>query len=83
MSNIAPIALTIGEPGGIGPELALKAWQRRTDDALSPFCVLASVRILKQAIDQTGIDIPLVRVSDISETASAFTSALPDSQYRD
>ena len=77
MSKIAPIALTIGEPGGIGPELALKAWQRRTDDALSPFCVLASVRILKQAIDQTGIDIPLVRVSDISETTSAFTSALP------
>ncbi|MBV16863.1 MAG: 4-hydroxythreonine-4-phosphate dehydrogenase PdxA [Thalassospira sp.] len=33
--------------------------------------------MLKQAIDQTGIDIPLVRVSDISETASAFTSALP------
>ena len=77
MSKIAPIALTIGEPGGIGPELALKAWQRRTDDALSPFCVLAPIRILKQAIDQTGIEIPLVRVSDISETTTVFTSALP------
>lgn len=77
MSKIAPIALTIGELGGIGPELALKAWLRRTDDALSPFCVLAPVRILKQAIHQTGLDIPLVAISDISESHGAFADALP------
>ena len=29
MSNIKPIAMTLGEPGGIGPELALKAWLSR------------------------------------------------------
>ena len=49
MTKIAPIALTIGEPGGIGPELSLKVWLRRHDDGLAPFCVLAPLGILENA----------------------------------
>ena len=36
-----PLAMTMGEPAGIGPELALLAWrERRLGDA--PFYVLAA-----------------------------------------
>jgi len=77
MTKIAPIALTIGEPGGIGPELSLKAWLRRHDDGLAPFCVLAPLGILENACREHGKDVPLKVISDIAETASVFDHALP------
>ena len=37
MSDIKPIAMTLGEPGGIGPELAIKAWLGRSRGCPSRF----------------------------------------------
>ena len=77
MTKPAPIALTIGEPGGIGPELALKAWQHRKDAGIQPFCLLSPVNVVEQAIKQAGSDIPFKVVSDISEAGDIFADALP------
>ena len=77
MSKIAPIALTIGEPGGIGPELCLKAWLRRKDEILSPFCVLSPITILDHVVKQLGENVPIKVVSDISEAIAVFDNALP------
>jgi len=35
-----PLALTLGEPAGIGPDLAIAAWLRRTELNLPPFYLL-------------------------------------------
>jgi 4-hydroxythreonine-4-phosphate dehydrogenase len=32
-----PLALTSGEPAGIGPDIALEAWLRRAELDLPPF----------------------------------------------
>jgi 4-hydroxythreonine-4-phosphate dehydrogenase len=32
-----PLALTLGEPAGIGPDIALAVWQRRHELKLPPF----------------------------------------------
>lgn len=77
MTEIAPIALTIGEPGGIGPELAIKAWLRRMQDQIAPFCLLSPASIVKQAIVQSGNDVPLKVVDTINDAASTFRHALP------
>lgn len=77
MTKIAPIALTIGEPGGIGPELTLKAWLRRHEDGLAPFCVIAPLGIIEQTIARSDASVPFKVISDISETASVFDNALP------
>lgn len=77
MTKPAPIALTIGEPGGIGPELALKAWLHRKDAGIEPFCLLSPVNVVEHAIKQAGSDIPFKVVSDISETGAVFSDALP------
>ncbi|MDG4721238.1 MULTISPECIES: 4-hydroxythreonine-4-phosphate dehydrogenase PdxA [Thalassospira] len=77
MTKIAPIALTIGEPGGVGPELALKAWLKRKEQNLAPFCVLSPITILTRAAEQLGQDIQIKVVSDISETSRIFDDALP------
>lgn len=77
MTKIAPIALTIGEPGGIGPELTVKAWMKRKDQNLAPFCVLSPPSILKHATEQLGQNLPIKVISDISETPGIFDEALP------
>lgn len=77
MTKIAPIALTIGEPGGVGPELALKAWMKRKEKSLAPFCVLSPVAILTRAAEQLGQSIPITIISDISEASHVFDNALP------
>lgn len=77
MTKIAPLALTIGEPGGIGPELTLKAWLRRHQDDLAPFCVISPVGILEQAIARSGAEVPIKVITNISETAAVFDNALP------
>jgi 4-hydroxythreonine-4-phosphate dehydrogenase len=32
-----PLALTMGEPAGIGPDITLAAWLRRSELGLPPF----------------------------------------------
>lgn len=77
MTKIAPLALTIGEPGGIGPELTLKAWLHRHEDGLAPFCVIAPLGIIEQASARSDVSVPFKVISDISETAEVFDTALP------
>jgi 4-hydroxythreonine-4-phosphate dehydrogenase len=47
MTQVAPIALTCGEPAGIGPELAAKAWDMLRDTL--PFVWLGDPRFLPEA----------------------------------
>ena len=35
-----PLALTSGEPAGIGPDIAITAWLRRNELSLPPFYLL-------------------------------------------
>ena len=77
MKELAPIALTIGEPGGIGPELALKAWLRRKQDALAPFFLISPLRLVKQTITENAFNIPLRVISTPQDARSVFNDALP------
>ena len=54
-----PLALTMGDPAGIGPELAIAAWlARRPGDA--PFFVLAPPAFLADVARRIGADVPIV-----------------------
>ncbi|KJE36419.1 4-hydroxythreonine-4-phosphate dehydrogenase [Thalassospira sp. HJ] len=77
MTALAPIALTIGEPGGIGPELAVKAWLKREQDEIAPFCLISPVSVVKQAIAQSGKDVPLEVIKTIDAATTVFNHALP------
>ena len=41
-----PLALTLGEPAGIGPDLTLAIWRRRRDLDLPPFYLIGDVDFL-------------------------------------
>ena len=43
-----PLALTLGEPAGIGPDITISAWQRRKEDQLPPFYLLSDSEFLSK-----------------------------------
>ncbi len=71
-----PLALTIGEPAGIGPDIAIAAWQRRAALALPPFYLLGDRQFIARRAAQLGADIPLAEVEP-ERAAAAFAAALP------
>jgi 4-hydroxythreonine-4-phosphate dehydrogenase len=73
---VQPLALTLGEPAGIGPDLALAIWRRRMELDLPAFYLIGDPAFLKDRAAQLGLDVPLVSVTPAAATA-AFHSALP------
>jgi 4-hydroxythreonine-4-phosphate dehydrogenase len=71
-----PLALTLGEPAGIGPDIALAAWQRRAALALPPFYLLADPAFLATRARALGLDVPLA-VGEPRDAAAVFAAALP------
>ncbi|WP_137390621.1 4-hydroxythreonine-4-phosphate dehydrogenase PdxA [Rhodoligotrophos defluvii] len=71
------LALTIGEPAGIGPDIALMAWQRRVLGRFAPFVLLGQSAILADRAAALGIDVPLQEVANPGDAAEIFAEALP------
>lgn len=71
-----PLILTQGDPAGIGPELALKAWLARDAHGLPPFAIATDPRFLARIAARLGVNAPLV-VVEPEEAVAAFSTALP------
>ena len=72
-----PLALTQGDPSGIGPELALKAWLRsRRDPTAATFFVVADPRHLSDLARRFGWAVPIAEI-DPQDAAGVFPDALP------
>jgi len=76
--SISPIAVSIGDPAGIGPEVLAKAWVRRTQDRLSPFFAIGDPRSIS-----TVWKGPLRKVDGPAEAAACFDEALPIMEVED
>ena len=71
-----PLALTFGEPAGIGPDITLACWRQRTKLALPPFYVLADPQYLARRAMALGFEVPIEIVSPAA-AIEAFRRALP------
>ena len=83
---LPPLALTMGEPAGIGGELALKAWRLgrettgprpRERGSVPPFFVLddpARLEALGRALD---LEAPVAAIDEPERAAEVFFKALP------
>jgi 4-hydroxythreonine-4-phosphate dehydrogenase len=74
----APIAVSIGDPAGIGPEVLAKAWVKRREERLRPFFAIGDVRSIS-----TIWKGPLRKIGDPSEAAACFDEALPIMEVED
>jgi 4-hydroxythreonine-4-phosphate dehydrogenase len=80
-SNIAdrlPLALALGDPAGVGPELSAKAWEARHTHRLPPFFVVGDARSIAAVWDG-----PIVRLDDPARAVEVFDEALPLIQVED
>ena len=57
-----PLALTLGEPAGIGPDITLGAWQNRRTLSLPSFYVLGDPDFLQARARLLGLDVPIAVV---------------------
>jgi 4-hydroxythreonine-4-phosphate dehydrogenase len=71
-----PLALTLGEPAGIGPDITLAAWLRRAELELPAFYVVGDPDFLEQAARRLSLPVPVAAVEPEGAT-STFTRALP------
>ncbi len=70
-----PLALTMGDPAGIGGELSLKAWlARRTG---RPFVALDDPDRLGELAHALGLDVPVRAVNAAGAAGAVFRDALP------
>jgi 4-hydroxythreonine-4-phosphate dehydrogenase len=71
-----PLALTLGEPAGIGSDLTLAIWCRRVELDLPPFYLIGDANFLARRAQLLGLDVPLVNVAP-QEASAIFARALP------
>jgi 4-hydroxythreonine-4-phosphate dehydrogenase len=69
---INPIAVSIGDPSGIGPEVIAKAWEQRKSGNLRPFFAVGDQRSIGGVWDG-----PTAAIASPSEAADHFDHALP------
>src|SRR5947209_17042884 len=62
MTALAPLALTMGEPAGIGAEIAMAAWLRR-GKAVPPFFLLDDVERVAALARRLGWTVPLQTIA--------------------
>ena len=76
MSRAPILALTQGDPAGIGPDITLMAWSRRQELALPPFVYIGDAGILATRARLLGIDIT-IQETDSAGAGQAFATSLP------
>lgn len=76
-SRTRPLALTIGDPEGIGPDIALLSWTLRNQQSLHPFVVFGSPAVLEKRARQLGLDVTIASVQHLGEAADLFPRVLP------
>ena len=76
--TIAPLAIALGDPAGIGPEIVAKAWTVRNAHALPPFFAVGDCRSVERV--WRG---PIKRIGSPDEAPSVFGEALPIIQIHD
>ncbi len=71
-----PVALTMGEPAGIGGEIALKAWMRMAGDGPVFFVIDDHVR-LRALATEMGLKTPVAVIGNAGEAGRVFRHELP------
>ncbi len=71
-----PLALTSGEPAGIGPDIAIAAWLRRNELELPPFYLLGDRAFFADRARTLGLKVELADTTPEDATAE-FARALP------
>jgi 4-hydroxythreonine-4-phosphate dehydrogenase len=68
----APLAIALGDPAGVGPEIVAKSWERREAERLPPFFAVGDCQSLRAIWNG-----PVETISDPGQAGDVFPHALP------
>ena len=72
-----PLAVSLGDPAGVGPELIAAAWAHRDAAELAPFFVAGGPELLAEAAARRGIAMPVTQIFHPAEVMDCFAWSLP------
>ena len=67
----------MGDPAGIGPDIALASWHGRQQLGLPPFVLFGDADVLAKRARTLGLAVPIATVASPAETERVFATALP------
>ena len=73
----APLALTLGDPAGIGPDITLLAFAARSRESIPPFVLLGDAAVLAARAEALGLSVDIATVTSAREAAGLFADTLP------
>jgi 4-hydroxythreonine-4-phosphate dehydrogenase len=71
-----PLALTQGDPAGIGPDIAIAAWKNRSQNGIKPFIYVGDRSVLESRAAVIGVSVA-VQDATPEDAASVFDKAIP------
>ncbi|HEV7346289.1 MAG TPA: 4-hydroxythreonine-4-phosphate dehydrogenase PdxA [Devosia sp.] len=71
-----PLAISMGEPAGIGPDIILALYARRAELELPAFCVFGHAQFLRERALRLGLTVEIAVVG-AAGAGEAFETALP------
>jgi 4-hydroxythreonine-4-phosphate dehydrogenase len=71
-----PLALTSGEPAGIGPDITIAAWLRRNELKIPAFYLLGDPDFLRRRAKLLGLSVAIADIS-AEQAVATFADALP------
>ncbi|MGF1621985.1 MAG: 4-hydroxythreonine-4-phosphate dehydrogenase PdxA [Rhodomicrobiaceae bacterium] len=75
--TIRPLALTSGDPAGIGPDITLANWLKRRDADLPVFAVLGDAGTFRERAHLLDLDVPCQEIETLDQAAQIFSDTLP------
>ena len=75
--SAAPVAVSLGDPAGIAPELIAEAWLQRRAAGLSPFFAVGGALTLGMAAASRGHTLPVRQIERPAQALEIFEEALP------
>jgi 4-hydroxythreonine-4-phosphate dehydrogenase len=71
------LAVSLGDPAGVGPELLTAAWVSRVPRRVPGFFAIGGAELLREAARRRGLVLPIQPISHPDEAAACFDTALP------
>ncbi len=75
--GLPALALSMGEPAGVGGELALMVWHRRDAQPVPPFFLIDDPDRLSRLAARLGLEVALAELGDAEDAEACFAEALP------
>ncbi len=75
--SLAPLALTFGDPAGIGPDVTVRAFAGRQTEPIPPFVFLGDPGVLERRAEALGLDTSVVPVQTATQAIDVFANAIP------